>query len=128
MIQHISDHTQGVFVDIFNIVIQRMPYIGEAVIAAVGIQIDDVNGGDAGKFVQGQMVVADGFAQFVGESITVSQILRRTPHFVAQPGSIALGVIFLHEVGVRSANHIQQDAEVGLITSDMGPCGPKLRA
>ena len=62
MNQHITDHAKRLSIDMIKVVIQRMPYLRKAFIAAAWLQVDDVDGGDAGNLVHGDMVVADGSA------------------------------------------------------------------
>ena len=44
MEQHISDHAQSRLVDMLKVVIDGMPNLGEALVAAVGLKVDDVDG------------------------------------------------------------------------------------
>ena len=67
MQKHVAYHAKGVLVNVFQIVIQGMPHFWETSVAAFGFQVDDVDGGNAGHFVHGDVVVADGGAQLVGE-------------------------------------------------------------
>ena len=41
MNQHIANHAQRGLVDVLYVIIERMPHLGEAFIAAFGVQIDD---------------------------------------------------------------------------------------
>ena len=50
-----------------EIVIQRMPYLREAFVAAFGMQVDDVNCGNTRYLIHRDVVIADHRTQFISE-------------------------------------------------------------
>ena len=128
MEQHVAYHAKGVLVNVFQVVVQCVPHIGKTFVAAFGLQVDDVDGGDARDFVHRDVVVTDGRPQFIVEVGTVAQVVGHTPNLVADCGGVALRIIFFGEVGVAAAHHVQENAVVGLVAIYMWMLGPILRA
>ena len=49
------------------------------------------------------------------------------PHFVADPSGETLRIVFLLEIGIAAAHHVEKDAVVGLVAVHMRVLGPMLR-
>ena len=80
-----THHAQSRFIDVLKIVIQGVPHVGEATIAAVRLQVDDIDGRDAGDLVHRDVVVANHRAEFAAEIGTIAKVEGATPHLVAHP-------------------------------------------
>ena len=72
MHKHVAHHSQGILVDVFDVVVQGMPILRKRLVGALWLQVDDIDGRNARDLVHGQMVVADRIAQFVDEIALVA--------------------------------------------------------
>ena len=98
MQEQIANHAERGFVNMLKVVINGMPHLGEASVAAILLQVNNINGRYARNLVHRNVVVADHCAHFVGEIRPIAQIVCLAPNLVAHPCGIALRIIFLREI------------------------------
>ena len=111
----LPDGEERVLVDVGHIVVEGVPGGTEAALLAVGVVGDDVDAGDVGHGVHGDMVVGDATAFGHGEEAAVAHHSCGLPYLVDD----VLGIIIRHALLIKlcalSAHHVEQDAVTGLV-------------
>ena len=100
---------QRVLVDMLHVVADGMPCRTEAALLTVGVVVDDVNTGDAGFLVDGDMVVSNTASRIVDEQASVACGTSGLPYLLNDTTGILHGERFAVELGTLSANHVQED-------------------
>ncbi len=86
----LADGLEGVAVDVVHVVDDSVPRGTEGALLTVGIVGDDVDAGDAGLLVHGDMVVGDTTAITSEEETLETHYLGSTPHLADDLGGILL--------------------------------------
>ena len=120
----LSDGFQRVFVDVLHVVVDGVPCGSEAAGGAVGIEGDDVDGGDAGGLVERHVVVGDIAAFTVGEVAGIAGCLGGCPHFVDDGIGVLHGHAFFEELGAFASDHVEEDAVTGFVA--LGQVGSEM--
>lgn len=106
----LSDGLEDLLVDMVHGVGDGMPCRSEGRLLTVGEIGDDVDGGDMGYLVDGDMVVGDGAALILREIGRHATLRCRAPYFLDDGGGELLRHDFLVEAGALSADHVEEDA------------------
>ena len=129
MYHRLANGLESVLVNMGHIVVDGVPRRSEGALLAGGVIGDDVDAGDLGHGVDGQMIVGDVGAGLHGEHTAEAYHLGGTPHTVDNARGVLLRQALFIEHGALATDHVEQDAiaiGLGLLLGEMG--GPVLGA
>ena len=118
-----TDGLEGGAVEMGHVVLKRVPRRSEGALLAGGVIGDDVDAGDLGHGVDGQVIVGDVGAGLHGEHAAEAYHLGGTPHTVDNARGVLLRQALLIEHGALTTDHVEQDAiaiGLGLLLGEMG--------
>ena len=94
-----------------------MPSGTERTLVTIGIIWYDVDTGDFGHLIHGNMVVGDTPVGIIGEHTAITHHLGGCPYLFHNVKSILPGDAFLIETRSLTAHHIEQNAETIILSA-----------
>ena len=95
--------------------------------ACLGIVSYDVDAGDAGNLVDGQMVVGDHSTIGIGEPLAIAAGMSSSPHLIHDVLGKIFRISFAMEAGILATHHIKQYAKAGIVVCRVWHTSPILR-
>ena len=98
-----------------HIVVDGMPGGAETALLAIRIVGDDVDAGDVGNGIHGDMVVGDGITLCHREAAAITYDSGGLPYLVDDMTGVLFRHDFLIELRALSSYHIEKDAIAGFV-------------
>ena len=122
---HVGDGLHGAGLDGVEVVGEGVPEWEEA---AVGVVLDDVDGGYVGDLVDVEVVVEDGVGWLVNEGGSRAYGGCGAPDFVDERGCVAAAYLLFGEAWLGGADHVEEYAVNGAVVGAVGVLDPVLGA
>ena len=88
----------------------------------------DINAGDAGKLVDGEMVIGDLSTIGIREPLPIATSMRRCPYLINNVFCKVLRYSLTMETSIFATYHIEQNTETSIVSYYMWHASPILRA